>query len=307
MPSFRTIKRRIGGIQNIQQITRAMKMVAAARLRRAEEAITALRPYSARLDKLCGRLLQAAIGTEHPFFRKGRGKGQAVLVVCSDSGLCGSYNNRVIQAAMDLLAEREGQNQFVVAVGQRGIGRLTRAGFQIARTYENVFNPVHFDTAQSVAWELEQIFLREDVDEAVMVFTEFFSSMRQVVTTRRLLPCHPEQLREDLKKQYSEPVPDGMRVEPEDVDEGADRVYIHEPDPEAIGEELLKHNISVQVYRALLEAQASEHGARMVAMDNATENADEMIEELTLRMNRVRQESITNEILDVLGGSVGIS
>jgi len=303
MASFRDIKRRIGGIRSTQQITRAMKMVAAARLRRAEEAILALRPYSARLDQLCARFLQDAIGTEHPFFREGEGRGIAVLVVCSDSGLCGAYNNRVVQTAMDLFAGRRGETRCVVAVGSRSIGPLTRAGLNITRSYSDIFNPVHFDVGQAIAEDLKSLFLREDVDEALMVFTEFFSPMRQVVTTRRLLPCPPDLIHKDVAEHYAEPVPEGLKVEPELPAEPGENVYVYEPDYESIGQELLAHNIAVQVYRALLEAQASEHGARMVAMDNATENAEDMINELTLRMNRVRQESITEEILDVVGGA----
>ncbi len=306
MASFRDIKRRIGGVQNIQQITRAMKMVAGARLRRAEEAILALRPYSARLDKLCARFLQAAIEHEHPFLRPESGDGRAVLVICSDRGLCGAYNNRIVQDAVDLLAERAGQKQFVVPVGVRGFSRLERAGYEMPERYEDVLNPVHFDTAQEITRVLERLFLREDVSEVVMVFTEFFSPMSQVVTRRRLLPCRPELIREDVAMQYSHPVPEGLSVEPEDLDEGTGEVYVYEPGFEQIGQELLQHNLSVQVYRALLEAQASEQGARMVAMDNATTNAEDMIDELTLKMNRVRQESITSEILDVVGGASAI-
>ncbi len=303
MPSFRELKRRIGGVKNIQQITRAMKMVAGARLRRAEQAILALRPYSSRLDAVCARFLAGAVGAEHPFLNERPVRGVAVLAITSDRGLCGAYNNRVVEATLDLLGERSAQRHFVIVVGHRGLSRLKSAGLEVYRSYEEIFNPVHFTAAQDIRSDVEQLFLGGEVDEAVAVFTEFFSPMRQLVVRRRLLPCSPARHAEQIKEHYDREVPYGVHFEPQEAQTGAEQVYIHEPDHQTICDRLLEYNVGVQIYRALLEAQASEHGARMVAMDNATENAEDMIADLTLTMNRVRQEGITREMLDVVGGA----
>ena len=302
MASYRDMKHRIGGVQNIQQITRAMKMVAAARLRRAEEAIVALRPYASRLDSLAVRFLSDAVGSEHAFMDVRPVKGVAVLAICSDRGLCGAYNNRIVDATNRLLRERAGQRHFLTVVGSRGLGRLARAGWNIHGTHTGLLDPVHVPTARAMLDDVKGLFLSGEVDEIVVVFTEFFSPLRQVVVTRRLLPCNPLTMREEWADHYVRELPAGLEVatSPEDED---GQVYVYEPDYDTIGDRLLERNLAVQVYRALLEAQASEHGARMMAMDNATENAEEMIEELTLQMNRVRQENITGELLDVVGGS----
>ncbi len=303
MSSFREIKSRIGGVRNIQQITRAMKMVAAARLRRSEQAIRALRPYSSRLDHLCARFLQRAIGDEHPFFQQREVRRVGVLVIASDRGLCGAYNDHVVETAADLIDEHPAEDYVLVAVGGRGLSRFRRAGYEIAEGYEDVFNPVHYVTAQNMCEDLREPFLGGEVDEVQIVFTEFFSPMRQIVVTRRLLPCPPHTRWREVMEHHERKLPAGMHAEPDSIERAQSSIYLHEPDYETIAERLLERNLSVQVYRALLEAQASEQGARMVAMDNATDNAEEMVEELTLQMNRLRQESITREILDVVGGA----
>ena len=303
MSSFKELKSRIAGVKNIQQITRAMKMVAGARLRRAEEAILTLRPYSSRLDWVCARLLTGAMGGEHAFLTERPVRAFAVLAICSDRGLCGAYNNRVIDATLELLAQRPGQSHLLLVVGHKGVTRLKRAGCQVHRAYEDIFNPVHFTTAQAIRAELASLFLSGRADEVLVVFSEFFSPMRHPVITRRLLPCPVDGHRRQIVDHYDREVPQGVHVAAEELAEPAREVYVYEPDYQTICDRLLEYNLGVQVYWALLEAQASEHGARMMAMDNATENAEDMIEELTLLMNRVRQESITSEMLDVVGGA----
>ncbi|MFO7955939.1 MAG: ATP synthase F1 subunit gamma [Candidatus Brocadiia bacterium] len=307
MTSFREIKSRIGGVKNIQQITRAMKMVAAARLRRSEDSIRALRPYSSRLDHLCARFLHGATGTEHEFFEERPVRNIAVLSIASDRGLCGAYNNHVVEATDRLLRESPGEDYHVTAVGARGIAGLRRAGYDIDQAYEDIFNPVHYVVAQDITAYLRSLFLNGTVDEVQVVFTEFFSPMRQLVVSRRLLPCPPELHHREVREHHARELPEGMHAEPEEVEMAEELIYLYEPDYEQICSRLLEHNLSMQVYRALLESQASEHGARMMAMDNATDNAEEMVEELTLQMNRLRQESITRELLDVVGGAGAIT
>ena len=220
----------------------------------------------------------------------------------SDRGLCGAYNNRVVEATLKLLSGNADKDCRVFAVGRKGILRLRQAGYEVHRAYEDVFNPVRFDTAQTIRDELESVFLRGEVDEVLAVFTEYFNPARQVVITRRLLPCPPDTHPEEIRRHYERELPEGLDLEEIETAQ-VSNVYIHEPDYESVGHRLLEQNLGLLVYRALLEAQASEHGARMVAMDNATENAEDMIAELTLRMNRLRQESITREMLDVVGGA----
>ncbi|MFW6189381.1 MAG: ATP synthase F1 subunit gamma [Planctomycetota bacterium] len=304
MASFREIKRRIGGVQNIQQITRAMKMVAAARLRRSEEAILSLRPYASRMAALCARFLREAVGTENPLFEEREVESVGLLVIASDRGLCGAYNNRIVDRAVAEIKQRAGQEEPVLCVvGERAIRGVQRAGYQVHAGYTDVFNPVHYDVAQTVRRELEQLFLQRRVDEVIVVYTEFFNPMRQQVLTRRLFPCPPREHWEQMQEQLRRRTPAGVHADVGEMERAESKTYIYEPDYDSICDELLEHNVDMQVYRALLEAQASEHGARMMAMDNATDNAEEMIDDLTLQMNRLRQESITREILDVVGGA----
>ncbi len=303
MATFREMKDRISGVKNVQQITRAMKMVAAARLRRSEEGIRALRPYSSRLDHLCARFLRGATGVEHDFFQQRPVSNIAVLSIASDRGLCGAYNNRVVDATVKLVEESPGEEDHVVAVGSRCIAGVRRAGHKVERSFEDIFNPVRYPVAQDITAHLRRLFLEGTVDEVQVVFTEFFSPMRQQVVTRRLLPCPPHLHHQEIKEHHERELPEGMHFEPEEAEEAERLVYLYEPNYEQICSRLVAHNLSIQVYRALLEAQASEHGARMMAMENATDNAEEMIDELTLQMNRLRQESITRELLDVVGGA----
>ena len=307
MPSFREIKGRIAGVRNIQQITRAMKMVAGARLRRAEQAIYGLRPFASRLDGTCARFLREAIGGEHPFFEQRPPRTAAVLCATSDRGLCGSYNNRVIEAVAGLKADKPNRRLLVISVGRRGTARLRGVDVETIQAYEDVFNPLRYVTSMKISAELRRLFIEREADEVLVVATHYYSPLRQVVGTRRLLPCPPETAGRHIEDARGG-VPDRDRRadEADKLREAADDLYLFEPGYEAICNRLLEYNMDVQVYRNLLEAQASEHGARMMAMDNATRNADDMIDDLTLRMNRLRQESITAEILDVIGGSEAV-
>ena len=303
MAKLKELRRRIKGVQNIRQITRAMKMVAAARLRHGERAILALRPYASRLDRLCARFVLDAIGIEHPFFKRRLPRGYVLVGITSDRGLCGAYNNNVVRTCADIMEERKGQHCILYVVGSRGISGVQRMGYEIKERYVGAFNPVDFSLSESIVEKFQDAFLRGEADEVLVVFSEFFSPVRQRVRIRQLLPCHMEEFRKQVLSEYDREVPQGVRRLPEGFKEPSQDVYIYEPDYEEICTDLLHRNLSVQYHRTMLEAQASEQGARMVAMDNATRSADDMIQELTLQMNRKRQEGITMEILDVIGGS----
>jgi len=303
MAKLKELRRRIKGVQNIQQITRAMKLVATARLRRAEEAVLALRPYASRLDRLCARLLLGAVGGEHPFFNVRPVRSYLLIAITSDRGLCGAYNNNVIRACTNLMEKHKDRQCILFVIGRRGIAALKRLGYSVQEGYVDAFNPVEFSLTESIVKTSRDLFLGGKADQVTVVFSEFFSPARQRVRIRRLLPCHVQRFRQQILEEYNRELPHGMSRLPEDFSDAERDVCIYEPDFEYICTDLLHRNLSVQFYRTMLEAQASEQGARMVAMDNATQNAEEMIAELTLQMNRQRQEGITREILDVIGGS----
>jgi F-type H+-transporting ATPase subunit gamma len=277
-------------------------MVAAARLRRSEEAVLAARPYCARLEEMCACFLRDAIGSEHPFMERRPVRDVAVVAIASDRGLCGSYNNRITEATAQLVEENPERTYRVFAVGQRAASRLGRT-VGVEKAYTDVFNPVAYDTAEQILGDVGGLFMSGEADEVVLIYTVFFSPLRQDLAARPLLPFVPADYLDTLGRIYGGRQPQGVEFDPEAVAEEAEDVFIYEPPYEEICGALLRRNAGAQVYRALLEAQASEHGARMMAMDNATENAEEMIDELTLQMNRIRQEDITTEILDVVGGA----
>jgi F-type H+-transporting ATPase subunit gamma len=290
-------------VSNIQQITRAMKMVAGARLRRSESAILALRPFASRLDGMVARYLGEAAGTEHPFFQEREAAVSALLVLSSDRGLCGSFNNRIVAGARDIVAERKDRLTEIYSVGKRGTDRFRAMDMKIARSWEDAFNPVQFTTANEIGHHLAGRFVRRELDEVIVVFAEYHSPITQNIVSRRLLPCSPEAIVQAVSEAAQKKQPEGVSNESETMDKAQRHVYLHEPSFESMLDHMLEYNLDLQIFRAMLESQASEHGARMMAMDNATENAEEMIDELTLQMNRLRQESITGEIMDVVGGA----
>lgn len=303
MATLKQIRRRIRGVENIHQITRAMKMIAAARLRKAEQAILALRPYASHLEMLAARFFSDAAGTEHPFFETRDGNSYLLVALTSDRGLCGAYNNNVIRACVDQIRQRPGSTPRLHAVGRKGIVGLQRLGYAVAARYTDVLDAVTFERAEQIVGECERLFLEEEVDEVLVVYTEFFNPVNQQLRTKGFLPCDPTEIMAQIRKEYERPLPKGVASEPEEFQEADAEVSVYEPDYKAICADLVHANLTVQFYRILIEAQASEHGARMVAMDNATDNAEEMIEQLSLQMNRQRQETITRELLDIVGGA----
>ncbi len=289
MPSLRDFKRRIGSVKNTQQITRAMKLVAASKVRRAQERIENARPYCDHISELVNSLALRIEGEPPPLLRDDLKDDRAVLlVVTSDKGLCGAYNTNVNRMALQYLHKREeeGKETALIVVGRKGRDFLSRRGYRAAHEYAEVYGKINFDLAKEIADLLTAEFLEGRADEVHVLTTEFISIIRQSVRLGRLIPLAP-------------PVPDAIdpRGDPVLTD------YLYEPSPEKVLENILPRHISVQVYRALLDAEASEFGARMTAMDSATRNAEEMIAALTLRMNRVRQAYITKEIIEVVCGA----
>lgn len=277
MPTLRDIRRRIASVRSTRQITNTMRMVAAARLRRAQEALFRARPYAWGLERLIGHLCVRVRKGSHPLLAAGRSGRGALVVVTSDRGLCGAFNSNVIRRATERMAEVE---MGLVIVGKKGRDFFRRRGGPVLHEEVGMFQELGIDRARRLAERIEELYLAGNLEFVEVVHQEFRSPVRQEVVLRPLLPVVPH-----------EPV------------EGPVHPYLYEPSEEALLDALLSRYLVVQIWRVLLESFAAEQGARMVAMENATDNADEMVEELTLLYNKARQAAITKEILEVAGGA----
>ena len=282
MPSLRDIRRRIASVQSTRQITNTMKMVAAARLRRAQDALFRARPYAEGLERLVGHLSVRVRGDVHPLLATGRRSGRgALLVVTSDRGLCGAFNSNVVRRATQRILERPDVETGLILVGKKGRDFFRRMGIsQVLYEQIGVFQELEFEHARLLADRVRGLYLEGNLDSVEVVYQEFRSAVRQEVVIRPLLPIAPREV-------PSEPI----------------YPYLYEPSEESLLDFLLSRYLVVQLWRVLLESFAAEQGARMTAMENATENADEMIEQLTLAYNKARQAAITKEILEVAGGA----
>jgi len=280
VPALRDIRRRIASVRSTRQITNTMKMVAAARLRRAQEALFRARPYAWGLERLIGDLCVRVRKESHPLLAPGTSGRGALVVVTSDRGLCGAFNSNVLRRAIERMAERPEVEMGLISVGKKGRDFFRRRGWPVLHEEVGIFQELSIDRARNLAERIEELYLSGDLEFVEVVHQEFRSPVRQEVVLRPLLPIVPH-----------EPV------------EGPVRPYLYEPSEEALLEVLLLRYLVVQMWRVLLESFAAEQGARMVAMENATDNADEMIEELTLLYNKARQAAITKEILEVAGGA----
>lgn len=279
----REYKRRIRSVKNMQQITKAMKMVAAAKLRRAQERAEASRPYTDTLQGTLARLAAVAYDVRHPLLESREEiRKVGYIVITGDRGLCGAFNTNVIRAAIAAMDkdERNVQNG-VIAVGRKARDFFKKRGGVDAEFVNLGDNPSYAD-AREIGRYIMNAYENEELDEVYLVYGRFINVLRQVPTIDKILPIEPPP-QEETEEKY--------------VD------YIYEPSAEDILRTLLPRYIGSQIYHALLESKASELGARMTAMNNATENAGEIIDTLTLEMNKVRQASITDEILDIVGGA----
>jgi F-type H+-transporting ATPase subunit gamma len=283
MPALIDIRRRIRSVKNTQQITKAMKMVSAAKLRRAQEAIYAARPYARKMREVLDSMASRADPSAHPLLRRRGEERQLLVVVTADKGLCGGFNANILRQAVRFLEERRGRGQqpSLELVGRKGRDFFRRRQWPVRAEHVGVFSPLHYAFAQELARSLMKAFVANEVDEIHLVYNEFKSVIQQRVVVETLLPVPRRAF--DAK----EPALD----------------YVYEPEPRKIFEQMLPKHVEVQVWRALLESQAAEHGARMTAMDAATNNAGDMIDRLTLHMNKVRQAAITKEIIEVVSGA----
>lgn len=287
MPAqLKELDRRIRSVKNTQQITRAMKMVAAAKLRRAQERLMAARPYGEKLDHLMEGLAGTSI--EHPFFEERELRKRLVVLVTSDKGLCGSYNAAIMRETELWLQRRDeeesGVENELFLVGRKGNDYFKRRRWPIRRVIDDLGGTIDLPRFTAIADELMHLYLQDEVQEIVFVYTRFISTLSSRPTRAVLLPMSPA----------------GEQEEPS---EGAAKNYIYEPSAEAVLEAILPKSVRNKVYTSLAEAFTSEHGARMTSMGAATDNAGELIDTLTLHRNRARQAAITQEISEIVGGA----
>jgi len=281
MPSLIDLRRRIRSVKNTQQITKAMKMVAAARLRRAQEAMFAARPYARKMMEVLNSLASRANPDAHPLLQQRTGNRTLLLIVTADKGLAGGFNANIIRAAVRFLEEKKGRDLRLDLVGKKGRDFFRRRQYTIRNEHVGVFSALRFPVAQGIAQQLTSAYVKDEVDEVWLAYNEFKTVIQQKVIVERVLPIA------QMEFTPTEPAQD----------------YIYEPTPAVLFDHILPKHVEIQVWRALLESQAAEQGARMAAMDAATNNAGDMIDRLTLYMNKVRQAAITKEIIEVVSGA----
>jgi F-type H+-transporting ATPase subunit gamma len=308
MATQQDTKNRISSVKNIQKITRAMEMVAAARLRRAEQRIEALRPYARAIRRMTRRVVDAVEKIPSlPLLEAHESENTVgLLLVTGDRGLAGGFNSQIIRAGNRRARELEGEGKTVVwyASGRRGVSSLTFRGLEVAGEWQGFTDRPSFGDARDIAGGIASDYIDDKVDRVEMIYNGYVSAMTQTVTTDILLPLSEvEQLLEEDDEETEE---DSSSSE-ERSEGGGQTLWLYEPEPEEILARLVPDYIEISIYRALLESTASEHGARMTAMRSAQENAGEIIDDLTLEMNRQRQAEITQEIMEVVAGAEGLS
>lgn len=303
MASQKDVKNRISSVRNIQKITRAMEMVAAARLRRAEQRIEALRPYAGAIRRMTRRTAEAVENIPNMPLLEEHEQVQRVglLLVTGDRGLAGAFNSQIVRAGVRRAQELSDEDKEVVwyASGRRGVGSLRFRGRDVTGAYEGFTDRPAFADARDIAGDVATAYVDGKVDRVEVIYNGYVSPLTQTVTNDVLLPL-----------QAIDELTAGEDESPDDVaeEERSSRTsWLYEPEPEEILQRLVPDYIEISIFRALLESTASEHGARMTAMRNAQENASDMIDDLTLEMNRQRQAEITQEIMEVVAGAEGLT
>ena len=281
MPSLLDIRRRIRSVKNTQQLTKAMKTVSAAKLRRAQDRVFSARPYAGQLKKVLGNLTTRLENISHPLLDVRPEERILFVIVTADRGLCGAFNSNIVRTAASFMREHAAQKVTLATAGRKGRDFFRRRGIPIRAEFINIFLKLDYGHARDISETIVHAYSEAEVDAVYIIYNEFKSVIQQRVVIEKMLPLSRQDLQET----------------------GPDLDYIFEQPPQDIFNRLLPRYVEVQVYRALLESAASEHGARMASMDSASRNAGEMIDGLTLNMNRVRQAAITREIIEVVSGA----
>ncbi len=290
--SLRDIRKRISSVKSTQQITNAMKMVATAKLRRAQENLVAARPYGTKVGEVLNNMSSRISPDSHPLLARRDPKRVEVVVFTSDRGLCGAFNMNLIQRAERFLGEEKGKAEEVAFsfIGRKARDYFRKRKVTIRREYVNLFGKVDFALASRIGGELTRAYAENQVDGIYLLYSEFRSAIQQRVLLKKILPITPEPAGAAPGAEKGAPAPKGAE-------------YLYEPSEAAILNRLLPMYVDMQVFQALLESVASEFGARMTAMENATKNAAEMIDKLTLVYNKARQASITKELIEIVSGA----
>ncbi len=282
MANLRDIRKRIASVKNTQKITKAMKMVAAAKLRRAEEAIKAARPYSEKMRDVLMSLAQRVDASGHPMLNVKPVQKALLVLITADRGLCGAFNANLNRRAEAFYKEltAKGVQLDMLTVGRKGNDYFRRRNAEIAARFINVMNDVNYQLAGDIVSIVTDTFMAGEYQEVYILYNSFRSAVTQVQTLRRLLPITSDEEGRQRRREY-----------------------LYEPSEEALLSEILPKYLQVQIFTGLLDSVASEHGARMSAMEAATTNAEEMVYKLTLKLNRLRQESITTELMEIVSGA----
>ncbi len=282
MATLRAIRRRINSIQGTQQITNAMNMVAAARLRKAQDNIINARPYAFKMKSVLDHIAALTDSNLHPLLEQREIEKICFVIVAGDRGLCGGFNSNVFRETEKVYKEYSELDRSVIAVGKKPNDFFRNRKYPIIYQYTQFFRTLKFSDAQNIVSQILKLYLEKNLDKVVVIYNEFKSAIQQRIIVEQLLPFVPDKSEEE--KKY-------------DID------YIYEPSADKIMDNLLPLHLNIQMWRILLESNAAEQAARMVAMEAATDNAQEMIEKLTLLFNRTRQQAITKELSEIVGGA----
>ena len=289
MPSLQDLRRKIASVKNTQKITKAMKMVAAAKLKRAQDRILSARPYAHKLRGVVANLGENASRTSHPLLQKRDGNRTELMVITSDRGLCGAFNANILRRAVEVLIENQnrGEEVTVSLVGRKSIDFFRRRSWSIRQEWPGVFDRLSYEHALDIGRDIVQQYNEGAFDQLYVVYNEFKSVMQQRVLLEKLLPIGA------LQEEATSP----------EFSVGPKGSYLYEPDEDELLAVLLPKHFEVQAFRVLLESAAAEQAARMTAMDGATRNAGELIKKVTLFYNKTRQAAITKELMDIVGGA----
>jgi F-type H+-transporting ATPase subunit gamma len=291
MATLLDFRRRIRSVKNTQQITRAMKFVSAARLRRAQEAALAARPYAKELLRVLRSTRARIESPQHPLLAKRPEERILLIVLAGERGLAGAFNSNILRKATEFIRSKAGKKIVTVPVGKKSRDALRKAGFEFAGEYVNVLARVDYKIAREIAGLITALYSQDKIDSVYIVFSEFHNVVSAELTVEKLLPIEAAEVKEK----------EGQQAPETQID------YIYEQPEQQILDRLLPRYVETQVLRALLESSAAEHAARMTAMEAATKNAGEVIEGLTLHMNKVRQAAITKEIIEIVSGAQNAS
>jgi len=288
MPSLQSLRRKIAAFKNTQKITKAMKMVAAAKLKRSQDRILSARPYAHKMRGVLSNLSRRVNRSSHPLLQKREGKRVEVLVVTSDRGLCGGFNGNIVRKSSEFVRQCESRGLHVnlSIIGRKGRDYFRRRSWPIRQEWTGIFDKLSFEHAIDIGGDLTENFVKGTFDELYVVYNEFKSAIQQRVIVEKLFPV-------DAQVEFGAAQMEGM----------SSGSYLYEQDEADLLNALVAKHFQVQTYRILLESAAAEHGARMAAMDGATRNAGQLIKKVTLYYNKTRQAAITKELMDIVGGA----